>query len=153
MMRSVSARSCRGPPRAPRRAAGRAVARVAVRAAAASGPIDGVDVGKANELLQSGFVYLDVRTPEEFSEGRVEGSVNIPVFFSGAGGMVPNADFVGQVQEEFPDKDTPMLLGCRSGRRSLVAGELLQSAEYCGPLLNVDGGFMDWQQQGLEWVN
>ena len=37
-----------------------------------------VSVIDAHELLQAGHRYLDVRTPEEFSQGHATGAINVP---------------------------------------------------------------------------
>ena len=122
--------------------------------AGGGGRIPGVGVGEAQELMGRGHVYLDVRTEEEFVRGHVEGSVCVPVYFSGPGGnMVPNPDFLAGVEAALPeaDRDTPFVIGCRSGVRSLDAGALMRDAGYL-TLLNVEGGFLDWDAQGLPWV-
>ncbi len=49
---------------------------------------------------------VDVRTVEEFNEGHVEGSINIPL------DQVPNR------VEEFESMSRPLILFCRSGGRS-----------------------------------
>ena len=43
--------------------------------------LERIDPEAARELLESdqGHVYLDVRTPEEYAQGHVPCSVNIPV--------------------------------------------------------------------------
>ena len=66
----------------------------------------------AKELLDGdqGWVYVDVRTVEEFDQGHVQGAYNIPVAFRGAGGMVPNEDFVRVVTQHFP-RDTRLVFG------------------------------------------
>jgi len=113
-----------------------------------------VGVREAQELMGQGHVYLDVRTEEEFARGHVEGSVCVPVYFTGPGGnMVANPDFLAGVEAALPeaDLDTPFVIGCRSGVRSLDAGALMRDAGYL-TLLNVEGGFLDWDAQGLPWV-
>ncbi len=59
---------------------------------------------------------IDVRTLEEFAEGNVPGSVNIPL------------DQLPQRLEEIRRMEPPILLCCRSGARSGVAMGMLQSA-------------------------
>ena len=133
---------------------GRALAGAAGAGAGGGGRIPGVGVREAQELMDRGHVYLDVRTEEEFVRGHVEGSVCVPVYFAGPGGnMVPNPDFLAGVEAALPeaDRDTPFVIGCRSGVRSLDAGALMRDAGYL-TLLNVEGGFLDWDAQGLPWV-
>lgn len=62
---------------------------------------------------------IDVRTPAEFSEGHVQGAVNIDV---------SAADFEAQIATL--DKETPYNLYCRSGNRSAVAAEIMRNAGF-----------------------
>ena len=110
-------------------------------------PIDEVGPQAAKAKQDEGWAYLDVRTPEEFAEGHPVGAVNIPVAFAGQGAYVPNPDFVDQVKARFT-QDTRLLLGCRSGGRSMHAGALLSAAGY-SQLLNVGQGFQGWTAAGL----
>ncbi len=86
-----------------------------------------LSVQEARERLASGFTYVDVRTPEEFEAGHPPGAVNVPIALAaaGGGGMAPNPEFLRAVSAAFP-KDAPLLLGCKSGGRSMrAAGELV----------------------------
>ena len=48
------------------------------------------------------WVYVDVRTVEEFDQGHVPGACNIPFAFSDpATGMVQNPDFVEVIKRHF----------------------------------------------------
>ncbi|MCS6160680.1 rhodanese-like domain-containing protein [Shewanella baltica] len=71
------------------------------------------------DKIAAGAMVLDVRTPEEFAEGHLANAVNIPF---------------EQVAEEFAKrgiaKDAPVVLYCRSGRRSSIATEALVAAGY-----------------------
>lgn len=80
-------------------------------------------------LMQQGIVYVDVRTPEEFAEGRPSGAINIPVSTQVAGVMTPNPNFVAEVAAKF-SPETQLILGCRSGARSKRAGEALEQAGF-----------------------
>ena len=62
-----------------------------------------------------------------------------------------NPEFVAQVRETFPAKDSPLLLLCRSGVRSVTAGELLLQDDY-DDLVNVEGGFLSWVDSGFDYV-
>ncbi|KAF6135624.1 hypothetical protein GIB67_028195 [Kingdonia uniflora] len=86
-----------------------------------------VPVRVANELLQAGHHYLDVRSPEEFSGGYPLGAVNVPYMFKAGTGMTRNPNFLEEVSEHF-GKDTEIIVGCQSGKRSLMAATDLSSA-------------------------
>jgi phage shock protein E len=78
-------------------------------------------------LEQERFV-IDVRTPEEFAEGHVEGAVNINL-------QAP--DFSAQIADL--DAEEQYVVYCRTGNRSAVA-----AAEMAGIGLDVlDGGGFD----------
>lgn len=60
-------------------------------------------------------VFIDVRTPQEFAEGHVEGAVRIPY-----DGIAVGVQALGL------DKDRPLYLYCGRGARAGVAAERLQ---------------------------
>ena len=94
------------------------------------------------ELLasDSSVVYIDVRTVEEFAQGHVPGSYNIPIFFLSGLGMQPNPAFLAAVTRHFT-KDQKIVFGCKSGGRSARACELLAQHGYAH-LINMAGGFV-----------
>lgn len=92
---------------------------------------------------QQGWIYLDVRSVDEFQVGHPAGAWNIPLLNRGPLGMSPNPDFASVVQRTFA-KDAKLVVGCASGPRSLRACDVLESAGYTD-LVNVEGGFMGAQ--------
>ena len=57
------------------------------------------------------WIYVDVRTVEEFDQGHVPGGCNVPFAFSDpSGGMVPNADFIVVMKRHFTF-DSHLVLG------------------------------------------
>jgi rhodanese-related sulfurtransferase len=98
---------------------------------------------QTNEILQreSQSVYIDVRTENEFANGHVPGSVNIPVVFPNPATrqMAPNPDFVRVVEANF-SKDKKIIVGCQAGGRSQFAGDLLTQAGF-QDVSNMQGGF------------
>ena len=101
----------------------------------------------AKELLdgKEEWIYLDVRTVEEFQAGHAPGAYNAPVAFRGPGGMSLNPDFGDVVQRRFP-KDAKLVLGCAAGIRSERACEMLAELGYEN-LVNMDGGFSGRRDQ------
>ena len=84
-----------------------------------------VSVQEASERLSEGWTYVDVRTVEEFEAGHPPGAVNVPIALSAPGGMAPNPDFGRVMAAAFP-RDARIVVGCKTGGRSMrAAGELL----------------------------
>jgi rhodanese-related sulfurtransferase len=79
---------------------------------------------EAQDKLAEGWVYVDVRTVEEFEAGHPPGAVNVPIALAGPGGMQPNNDFVRAMNASFP-KDARVVVGCKAGGRSLRAAQVL----------------------------
>lgn len=101
---------------------------------AEAGALSNVSVQDLHAAGQ-GALVLDVREPYEFAEGRVPGSLLVPL------ATVPSR------ADEFA-KDEPVYIVCRSGNRSLVAAEALVAAGY-SDVRNVQGGMIAWEGAGL----
>lgn len=65
-------------------------------------------------------VIVDVREPFEYASGHVDGALNIP----------PLELLNGAAQLKSVAKDVPIILYCRTGSRSNVAIQILQSLGY-----------------------
>ncbi|XP_022977550.1 thiosulfate sulfurtransferase 16, chloroplastic [Cucurbita maxima] len=106
-----------------------------------------VPVRVALELLQAGQRYLDVRTPEEFSAGHAPGAINIPYMYRVGSGMTRNPHFLAEVAVYFRKEDE-ILVGCLSGKRSLMAAADLLASGY-GNVTDIAGGYEAWSRNGL----
>jgi phage shock protein E len=106
----------------------------------ASQPAAPVRVG-VPEWMQAaqspGTVIIDVRTPEEFNSGHVQGALNIPV---------ESADFAAQVSAL--DPGATYAIYCRSGNRSAVATAEMGSMGFMH-LYDLEGGFADLEAAGM----
>ena len=93
-----------------------------------------LDVHELRELLQDGFsgVLLDVREPEEYSAGHIEGATLVPLR------AVPSA-LAGMSPEE------TYLVYCKIGQRSAAAVQFMQQAGF-SKARNVTGGIMAWHR-------
>jgi rhodanese-related sulfurtransferase len=102
-----------------------------------------IDPKQTHETLQkdSNAVYIDVRTAEEFAQGHVPGSVNIPVMSPDpmSRRMSPNPNFLASVQSNYP-RDKKIICGCQMGGRSQYAADMLVQAGY-SDVSNMVGGF------------
>ncbi|MGB0716912.1 MAG: rhodanese-like domain-containing protein [Phycisphaerae bacterium] len=103
---------------------------------------------KAFDLQQEGWTYVDVRTVDEFTEAHPSGAWNVPIKINNNGSFEQNGDFLKIMEANFP-KDTPIVCGCRSGRRSQLAADLLLQAGYDN-VFNMAGGMVGGQgEDGL----
>lgn len=85
-------------------------------------------------VIDKNAILIDVRTPEEFASGHIEGAVNI------------SHDIIGNnIAEVVPDKSTPIYMYCRSGRRVGVAMEILSGLGYTN-MYNL-GGFEEAKEK------
>ena len=80
-----------------------------------------ISQNKAMKIMEeeTGYLIVDVRRPDEFAEGHIEGAIN-----------VPNEEIVDEMPEKLPDKDQLLLVYCRTGRRSKEAAEKLAEIGY-----------------------
>lgn len=107
---------------------------------------DGVRIVSATEgasILDNApedLVVLDVRTPEEFAEGHIEGAIMVDFY---------SEDFAAQLAEL--DPDVPYLLYCRSGNRSGQTAPLLEQLGF-DDVADVNGGIVAWEAAGLPTV-
>ena len=70
-----------------------------------------------NELMASGAIVVDVRTPVEYKDGHVKGSINLPL-------QTLNTN-LNKLK-----KDQVIITCCRSGSRSGMARRQLQAAGF-----------------------
>jgi rhodanese-related sulfurtransferase len=93
-------------------------------------PVRRISPEEARRLMdEEGYAYLDVRSIPEFEAGHPRGAYNVPLLHAAAGGMTPNLDFMAVMEKSFP-KDAKLVVGCKSGGRSLQAVTLLAGAGY-----------------------
>ena len=80
---------------------------------------------------QTGYIILDVRTPEEFADKHIPGAMNIP-----------NEDIGTEAIPQLPQLDQMILVYCRSGNRSRQAAQKLAALGYTNIL--EFGGITTW---------
>jgi len=92
------------------------------------------------EDAPSGLVVLDIRTPEEFNEARLEGAVNIDYY---------ETSFADQL--DTLDKNDPYVMYCRSGNRSSDAVKTMKDLGFT-EVYEIDGGIVNWYESGYPVV-
>ncbi len=104
-----------------------------------------VDVLKPKEFIaaaksDTSSVLLDVRRPDEFADGHIDGAVNlnwldVDAFSAGVSKL---------------DKEKSYYIYCRSGRRSNAAAQKMKSLGF--NVHDMRGGILKWQELGLPVV-
>jgi len=88
---------------------------------------------KAAMQQEDNVVVMDVRTPREIAEGKIDDAVEID-FLEG--------DFAEKVKDM--DKDKSYYIYCRSGNRSGQACQIMSQMGF-DKLVNLEGGMLAWQ--------
>ena len=87
-------------------------------------------------IADTAVIRLDVRTPEEYAEGHIEGAQNIDVL---------NNTFEEKACATLP-KDKTIALYCRSGKRSKKAANILAAKDY--QVVELNTGYLGWTSAG-----
>lgn len=93
--------------------------------------------GDLSQMLENGAVLVDVRTESEFESGHLEGALNLP-----------HGDILELPEKVEVSKDQPIIVYCRSGRRSGMAKDSLTEAGYT-QVYNA-GGYADLKEAGIK---
>ncbi|RGI28714.1 FAD-dependent oxidoreductase [Melissococcus sp. OM08-11BH] len=88
---------------------------------------ENIQLTELEQVKASGAMLVDVRTPEEFAQGTIDGFINIPL------------NDIRQRANELP-KDKEIILSCQSGQRSYIAQRMLAQMGY--DVKNLDGSYL-----------
>jgi rhodanese-related sulfurtransferase len=101
-----------------------------------SGLTESVQWHEIEQLKQGGATLVDVRSANEFSQGSIDGAINIPV------------DELREKMHILP-KDNVVVF-CQVGQRGHTATVLLR--ENGINAVNLDGGYLTWRTTNKEFV-
>ena len=83
---------------------------------------------------------IDIRTPEEFSQGHIEGAINVNFY---------DNNFMDQIAKF--DKNQPIFIYCRSGNRTSSASK--KAADFgFKEIYDLEGGILYWIKNDNEIV-
>ncbi len=103
----------------------------------ASDPAKHVKADEAAKIIANGKVaVIDVRTPDEFKDGHIQGAKNIDIM---------SKDFEAQLAKL--DKTQPTLVHCQAGGRSTRALPVFEKLGFTN-LIHLDEGFGGWEAAG-----
>lgn len=98
-----------------------------------------ISVGVAKQLMESdpAIQVIDVRGPDDYKAGHIEGAINIPIATLEQG--MNELDIVKSV-----------IIYCGSGTSSILGAGTLQEAGFM--VYHMDGGIMDWVSSGYSLI-
>jgi molybdopterin/thiamine biosynthesis adenylyltransferase/rhodanese-related sulfurtransferase len=101
--------------------------------------IEEVDVLEARRLVESDSppVLVDVRERDEWDEGHLPGAIHIP-----------RGSLESRIERAAPDRETPIVLYCASGNRSVFAARALEELGY-DSAVSLAGGIVEWKRSGF----
>ena len=85
---------------------------------------------------EDSLTVIDCREQDEWDTEHIEGALHLPL-----------SSFEQGIEEIKNLKDRPIVLQCRSGRRSLRACKILSDKGF-EELYNLEGGILSWIEQG-----
>lgn len=89
-----------------------------------------IDLAVKQAREENDSYLIDLRTSEEYKEGHIEGSINLPL------------DDIEDIDIIVDDPKSKIYLYCRSGKRSSQGAMILRSLGYENAI-NI-GGILDW---------
>jgi rhodanese-related sulfurtransferase len=106
-----------------------------------------VSAAEAKDLIDAepDALVLDVRELNEWDLGHIPGAVLVPLgqITARADPSSPDAE-----QDLVAHKDSLVIAQCATGKRSLVAADVLKKMGY-GNVVSMKGGIMSWAREGL----
>ncbi len=102
-----------------------------------AGAAERPSVATIQKSIETSEFWIDVRTPQEYDEGHLSHSINIPLNKITSG-----------IDKIIPDKNTPIHLYCRSGNRSELAMKELLKLGYTN--VHNEGSYQNLLKQGLK---
>ena len=107
--------------------------------------IHNIDNAELLRLQEKGVPVVDIRTPEEWRDtGVIKGARLMTYSFLGG---FDKAAWLKQVQQVAKPGE-PVILVCRSGRRSAAVADYLESQPTKRKIYNASGGMNDWKSSG-----
>ena len=100
-----------------------------------------IDAAALSGELDNGVhpALIDVREPDENAQGQIPASVHIPRGFLEI-----------RIERAVPNRESPVVLYCASGTRSVLAARSLAELGYTN-VRSLAGGFTGWKRAGLPW--
>lgn len=97
-----------------------------------------IDQVRTRQERGESFHLIDVREESEWQAGHIPGAIHL------GKGIIER-----DIEDILPDRETPIVLYCGGGFRSVLAAEALQKMGYTR-VVSMDGGMRGWRTAGYE---
>ena len=91
-----------------------------------------ISIEKLKEMENKGYIVIDVRSPQEYKEGHIEGAISIPEY-----------ELENRARNELIDLEKPIIVYCSTGHRSKRAQKLLEQMGY-REVYNLENGWKNY---------
>lgn len=92
-----------------------------------------INMEQLKRKVKDGAILLDIRSPQEYKEGHLEGSV-----------LIPEYELKLKAKKMLPNKEDLIIVYCSTGSRSKKAQKILQKMGYIN-VYNLYGGLENQQ--------
>ena len=106
------------------------------------------DNDKIISLMKQGVPLIDIRTNSEWRSTGIIKNSKLLTFFN-KDGKSDVKSWMNKLRE-MAKKDQPIIIICRSGRRSGIVSDMLVNEENYSKVYNANSGIMAWINSGLE---
>jgi rhodanese-related sulfurtransferase len=100
----------------------------------------------AKEEIDGGAVVIDVREPERYEAGHLEGAINVPSGDSARDAH--EAAYAEAIEKAGASPDDRVILVCGQGNRSARTADALQNEHHFKRVASVIGGSKLWNELG-----
>lgn len=114
----------------------------------ANADVQPADNDKIISLMKQGVPLIDIRTNSEWQNTGIIKNSKLLTFFD-RDGKSDVKSWMNKLRE-MAKKDQPLIIICRSGRRSGIVSDMLVNEENYSEVYNANSGIMAWINSGLE---
>ena len=112
--------------------------------------VENIDNDKLALLLSKGIPIIDIREEKEWNETGIVPASRLITFFD-SDGQYDAKKWLKELKTTVK-RDQPLILICRSGRRSLIVANFLSRDKKFPKVYNVEDGIVGWKNDNLETV-
>ena len=91
-----------------------------------------IEIEELREFRKEGAIIIDVRSPQEYKEGHIDGAI-----------IIPEYEIKRKIENKVQDKNQNIVVYCSSGSRSKKAQKILKKLGYEN-VYNLYNGFFNY---------